>query len=204
MSKKYLLPVLLFLGFGIILLILPSNKQHDIVTPEELLSLVNSPSRFISPDQVADRIIEKDPSMLLVDVRNLDAYLNFTLPGAINIPLENLTDSVNLELLKQEGIDFILFSNGSILSDQAWILGKRLGLSNIYIMKGGLNLWFDCFFNTPVPVESQSASELELYQSRLGVRQFFTGSDLDLSQPGQTETIQVQQKVKKSAAEGGC
>jgi rhodanese-related sulfurtransferase len=204
MSKKYLLPLILFLGFGIVLLILPSNKQHDQITPEALLSQINSPSRFISPDQVADRLIKKDPSMVLVDVRTVENYRNFTLPGAVSIPLGNLNDPGNLELFDQDGIDFILFSNGTIISDQAWILGKRLGIKNLYVMQGGINLWFDNFFKTPVPTDFQAESELELYQFRLGVRQFFTGGNPDQPKPDQAETIQVQQKVKKTAAEGGC
>lgn len=204
MSKKYLLPVLLFLGFGFILLFLPSNKPHELITPEELLSQVNNPSRFISPDMVASRIIEKDPSILLVDVRTSDEFLNYTLPGAINIPLSNISSESSMETLKQNGIDFIFFSNGTIVSDQAWILGKRLGLDNIFIMQGGINLWFDNFFMTPVPSELEGGSEFELYQFRLGVRQFFTGGEINATPASNPETIQVRQKSKKSAAEGGC
>jgi len=57
---------------------------------------------------------------------------------------------------------------------------------------------------TQVPAQTQSESDLELYQFRLGVRQFFTGGEVNTAPVNQTETIQVQPKTKKSAAEGGC
>jgi sulfur-carrier protein adenylyltransferase/sulfurtransferase len=204
MSKKYLLPVFLFLGFGILLIILPAKKSYNETKPEELLNLVNSSSRFVTPDEVAERMIEKDPSLLLIDVRPSEEYLAYTLPGAINIPLEELGSTDQQSILRQEGMDFIFFSTGSITSDQAWILGKRLGLKNLYVMQGGINLWFDNFFMTSAPKESAPASDLELYQFRLGVRQFFTGGDVNTTQSNSSEPVHLETKAKKSAAEGGC
>lgn len=204
MSKKYLLPIFLFLGLAIILLILPSKKSYNEISPEDLLRLINSSSRFITPDEVAERMIEKDPSLVLVDVRSFEEFLSFTLPGAISIPLDELVNPDQQEILSQEGMDFIFFSNGSIISDQAWILGKRLGLENIYVMKGGINLWFDNFFMTSAPPESTASSDLELYQFRLGVRQFFTGGEVQAAPQIPAEAIPLQQKVKKTATEGGC
>jgi len=204
MSKKYLLPVFLFLGLAIILLILPSKKSYNEINPEDLLRQINSSSRFITPDEVAGRMIEKDPSLVLVDVRSFEEFLSFTLPGAINIPLDELINPDQQEILSQEGMDFIFFSNGSIISDQAWILGKRLGLKNIFVMKGGINLWFDNFFMTSPPLESAASADLELYQFRLGVRQFFTGGEVQAAPQAPAETIQLQPKTKKTAAEGGC
>jgi len=204
MIKKYFIPVVLLVGLGLVLVLLPPKKSYDEMPPEKLLRQITSSSRFITPDEIAERMIEKDPSLLLIDVRSSDDYLKFTLPGAINIPFEELLNPEQENILRQEGMDFIFFSNGSILSDQAWILSKRKGLKNIYIMQGGINQWFDNFFvNTP-PGESAPASELELYQFRKGVRQFFTGGDVQATPQNPTETIQLEKRIKKSATEGGC
>jgi rhodanese-related sulfurtransferase len=203
-NKKYFIPIFLLVGLALTLVLLPAKKTNKELLPEELLTLINSTSRFITPDEIASRMIEKDPSLMLIDVRSSEAYLNFTLPGAVNIPLSEMADPNQQEILKQDGMDFVLFSNGSVTSDQAWILGKRLGLKNLYVMKGGINLWFDNFFMTPAPLESQPVSDFELDQFRMGVRQYFTGGEVDAAQPNLPETIQTQQKVKKSAAEGGC
>ena len=204
MNKNYIIPIIVLIGLSLALLLLPEKKFNKEMAPEELLMQINSTSRFITPDIVADRIIKKDPAMILVDVRSPEEYIKYSLPGSMNIPLSSLADSTTLDILDQEGIDWVLFSNDNILADQAWILGKRLGLGNLFVMQGGINQWFDNFFMTQVPAQTQSESDLELYQFRLGVRQFFTGGEVNTAPVNQTETIQVQPKTKKSAAEGGC
>lgn len=204
MTKKYLVPILLLLGLALLLVLLPQKKSYDEMQPKELLQQVCASSRFISPDIVADRIIKKDPSLVLIDVRNTDEYSAYSLPGALNIPLSDLLKPEQTDLLTQDGIDFIFYSNSDIQADKAWILCKRKGLQNIFVLKGGLNAWFSTFFlSEPLP-ETESAAEIELYQFRSGVRQYFTGGTITTPANTQAEKITVTPKVKKAAAEGGC
>jgi sulfur-carrier protein adenylyltransferase/sulfurtransferase len=204
MSKKYIIPVALLLGLALLLVLLPEKKVHDEMAPEELLRHINSTSRFISSDMVADRLIKKDPSMLLVDVRSADLHKDFTLPGALSIPLAGIIQPENIEMLTQEGLDVIFFSTDDILANQAWIICKRKGIKNIYVMKGGLNEWFTSFFKLQPPPETAPSEEIALYQFRLGVQQYFTGADAGTVKKAEPETISITPKKKKSAAEGGC
>jgi rhodanese-related sulfurtransferase len=204
MSKKYIIPIIILVGLGLILVLLPRKKTHEAMPAEELLKQINSSSRFISPDVVADRLIKKDPSMILIDVRSEALYKEFSLPGALNMPMQDIIKPEQYDLLSQEGIDFIFFSTGDVLADQAWILCKRKGLENIYILKGGLNEWFTCFFLLNPPAETVSNDEIALYQFRSAVRQYFTGGEVEPAPKPQAETITVTPKKKKSAAEGGC
>jgi len=204
MNKKYFIPVGILVGLGLILVLLPQKKTYDEMPAEELLRQVASSSRFISPDAIADRIIKKDPSMLLIDVRSEDLFREFSLPGAMNIPIQEIFKPEQTELLSQEGIEYIFFSTDDIIADQAWILCKRKGLKNIYVMKGGLNEWFNTFFLNQPPAETASGEEIALYQFRSGVRQYFTGGVTVTVQKPAGETITVTTKKKKSAAEGGC
>jgi sulfur-carrier protein adenylyltransferase/sulfurtransferase len=204
MSKKYFIPIFLLVGLGLVLVLLPAKKSYKEVQPEELLRQISSQSRFISPDIVADRLIKKDPSLQLVDVRNAEQFLEFTLPGAVNIPLQDIFLPEKQELFTLKGMNYVFFSNGDILSDQAWILCTRKGLKNIFVMKGGLNEWFNSFFLLQPPPETSSSEEIELYQFRNGVKQFFTGGETEVLPKQETETISITPKAKKSAAEGGC
>jgi 3-mercaptopyruvate sulfurtransferase SseA len=204
MSKKYIIPVALLLGLAFILVLLPDKKVYNEMSPEELLRHVNSTSRFVSVDAVADRLIQKDPSMLLVDVRAAELFRDFTLPGAVNIPLTGIIQPDNQEMLTQEGLDFVFFSTDDILADQAWIICKRKGIKNLYVMKGGLNEWFTSFFKLQPPPETAPSEELARYQFRMGVQQYFTGADAGAAKKPEPETISITPKKKKSAAEGGC
>jgi rhodanese-related sulfurtransferase len=204
MDKKYIIPISLLVVLALILALLPQKKAYEEMPATELLKQVTSPARFISPDIVADRLIKKDPSMLLVDVRNIDLYKEYSIPGAVNIPLQEIMKTENQELISQEGIDVIFFSTGEIQADQAWIVSKRKGLEGIYVMKGGLNDWFSYFFIVQPPAETASSEEIALYQFRSAVRQYFTGGEVQTAQKPAPETITVTPKKKKAAAEGGC
>jgi len=203
MARKYIFPVILAVITGIILLILP-EKEPVTTTPQDLLKEINTTARFLTPDDIAARMIEKDPSLLLVDVRSQEEFSGFSLPGAVNIPVREMISPDKREILGQEGMDVVFISNGTLLSDQAWILARRMGLKNAYIMKGGLNQWFENFFMSSGLREEMSATELELHQFRKGVRQFFTGGEIKPAGEVPKENMILVPKTKKSAAEGGC
>lgn len=204
MNKKYILPVILMLTFGVILMLLPERPSIDEIGPEELLAEITNDSRFLGTDDVADRMIRKDPSMILIDARASGAYQQYALPGAVNIPLNEVMKQDWQDYLSQEGFDFVFYSNDDVLADQAWILCRRKGLEHIYIMRGGMNQWFSDFFMNAPPPETAAASEYELYMFRQGVKQYFTGSAVDSPVQSSPEPVIVTPRAKKSKAEGGC
>jgi len=104
MNKNYIIPIIVLIGLSLALLLLPEKKFNKEMAPEELLMQINSTSRFITPDIVADRIIKKDPAMILVDVRSPEEYIKYSLPGSMNIPLSSLADSTTLDILGQEAL----------------------------------------------------------------------------------------------------
>lgn len=204
MIKKYLFPVILLLGLGIVLMLLPPKKTYEENPPEELLRQVSGNSRFLSADLVADRMINSDPSLLLIDVRESALFNEFSLPGALNIPLENILQQENNDILSQEGMDIVFYSTGDLLADQAWMICKRKGMNDIFVLKGGLNEWFNSFFLLQPPLETASSEEIALYQFRNGVKQYFTGSGVLTQANPATEKVTVAPRQKKTAAEGGC
>jgi len=204
MDKKYIIPVALLLVLAVTLVLLPKKKAYEELPATELLKQVTGTARFVSTDEVADRLIRKDPSMLLVDVRSSDQFNEYAIPGSVNIPLQDILKSESQEMLSQEGLDIIFYSTGEVYSDQAWITARRMGKNNIYVMKGGLNEWFSDFFMTQPPAETASGEEITKYQFRSAVRQYFTGGELKTEQKTSGENISVTPKKKKSAAEGGC
>jgi len=79
---------LIAMAFGLVLL--PSYKKNEIIKPEELLKNIVSPERYFSTDEIADKLINQDPSILLIDLRDKKSYDAYSLPNALNIPLDSL------------------------------------------------------------------------------------------------------------------
>lgn len=60
---------------GLIIAAVPENttKQYKL-TAEELLEEINSEMQYISTDEIAHMLVNKDPSLQLIDVRSPDQF----------------------------------------------------------------------------------------------------------------------------------
>lgn len=231
MSKKYqlkrlstrryqlLAALLILLAGGLVLL--PDYQKHEGIEPQLFINKAMSNERFMSTDIVADKIINKDPSVLLVDVRTESEFAKFSLPNAINIPLAKFLDEKAAEVIDQDALDVVLFSNDNFQANEAWLLGNRLGYTNLYVMKGGLNEWFSTIILPKMPDETMPREAFELYTLRKAAGLYFgvgtaevpeikpaikiTPAAAPASAPASAPVKVVpEEKKKKSAPEGGC
>jgi rhodanese-related sulfurtransferase len=200
--------ILIILAGGLVLL--PKYEKHEGIKPEELLSRVISPERYISTDKLADKLINQDPSYLLIDIRDEGSYNNYTLPNAINIPLAKLLDEDSEGFLNQNQYNVVLFSNENFYADQAWVLCNRLDYKNLRVLKGGINQWYNTIINPLKPTENMPAVAFELFSFRKAASMYF-----GVAYPEQYKRADIVKKVpvkkvitvkkkKKAPAEGGC
>jgi sulfur-carrier protein adenylyltransferase/sulfurtransferase len=166
--------ILIILALGLALL--PRKNGPAETGPGILLSSIVEKSRYLDVDQVTHRIIENDPTLLLVDLRPADQFRIFTLPGAINLSPDSLLTKNNIELFSQPGKDKVLFSNADLTAEKAWLLCTRFSLNRIYIMKGGMNELFNTIINQKEISGTPSSADLDLLNFRKAARQFFMGS----------------------------
>ena len=206
---KILATVLIVLAGGLVLL--PKYVKHEGISAEELLSKAISPERYITTDQLAGRIINQDPSFILIDVRNEGSNTDYSIPNAIDIPIKKLFDEESLPYLNQNQFDVIFFSNDNCYADQAWVLCSRRGFKNLRVLNGGLNKWFSTVINPEKPTEDMPKEAFELYSSRKASSMFFgvvypeqvVNKNVKVNKPAPKKVITLKKK-KKKAPEGGC
>lgn len=208
MERKYTILAVLLIVLALGLVILPKQKGQKEIDPKVLLSSVVEKSRYLSVDLVTHRMIENDPTLLLIDLRPADQFKTFALPGAINIQPETLLSQSSLEIFNQPGKDKVLYSNADLSSEKAWLLCSRYSVNRMYIMKGGLNEWFNTIIKEKPVSGSASTTELDLASFRNAARQFFVGAGSTATTtpgtPKAPEKIQTVRKAQTSAAGGGC
>lgn len=205
MSRTYLILALILTALAAGLVLLPSSGRTKQVSPEKLMTEIGNPARYISADRVSARIIDEDPSVLLVDVRPKEQYSEFSLPRAINIPLEKVLDKANRDYLDRKDLDVIFLSNNGLKADQAWILCKRMGYKNLYVMEGGLNKWYNDIMMAKKPPATASSEDFNRYSFRKAAGMFFRGgNDIESQSPGTRKNIIIQRREKKVVKEGGC
>lgn len=205
MSKLYIVLAVVLIGLSGGLLLLPNANQADETDPELLYKAISNKARYLSVDHVAERLINEDPSIMLVDVRSPDQSYDFSLPGSMSIPLDEILMPGWEDYLNQESMDVVLYSNGDVMADQAWILCTRMGYENLYVMAGGLNEWFDVIMQPQRPDETAPSEEFDRYAFRQAARIHFGGGSVQLeSESTSPQPVQIIKREKKTVTEGGC
>lgn len=204
----YLTFVLLILA--LIIALVPQNTIRPYkLTAEQLLAEIRTGTQFISPDEVADKIVQKDPSIQLIDVRNPREFDMFSLPGAINVPLQDILSEGNFDLLNQGTKMNIFYSNGSTEANEAWLLTRQLGYQNNYVLQGGLNYWMETILNPLKPGSVASNDEIARYDFRKAASVALGGGDVSSIAPVSTTSVSTPKPgvvpvKKKKKASGGC
>lgn len=207
-SYQFLALILILLAGGLFLI--PKHQKHDGIPPEQFVKNLLSTERYISTDLLADRMVNQDPVLLLIDTRTTEEFEKFSLPNAIHIPLAQMFDKNLNAYLNQDIYDIVLFANDNFLANEAWMIGNRLGYQRLYVLDGGLNAWFETIIEPPYPKETMSKEAFELYAFRKAAGKYFGVAN---------DTVEIETKVikkkaakkvitkpkkKKKMPEGGC
>lgn len=192
---------------GLIIAAVPENTTKPYkLTAEQLLSELKTDQQFIHPDQVADMLIQKDPSLQLIDVRSSAEFEKFSLPGAINVPLENLLSEDYEYYLNQDIKLNVFYSNGSTAANEAWMIARQLGYKNNYVLRGGLNFWVETVMNPQKPAETSPNEELARYDFRKAASSALGGGAIAPAAEVEVPAAKppIIKRKKKKTVQGGC
>ena len=101
----------------------------------ELLKGLQEGLDHFEPQELADRLLGGDPSIVLVDIRTPREFAVFHIRSAINVQVADLPAA--LAAHKNQGL-LVLYSNGMTHPAQARDSLFRLGFSNVYLLTDGL------------------------------------------------------------------
>ena len=214
LSFRYVILAVVFVILAGGLVVLPKFNPVKGIEPTQLLNDAISPERYISTDELADRLINQDPSILLIDVRSKADYDKYALPGALHVPFKSMLNDEFDVYIDQDDFDVIFYSNDNLIADQAWILSKRLDYKNIHVLKGGMNEWYRTIINPEKPEEIMASNAYDLYAFRKAASMFFGVAYPQKSAPikvqpkpvvvSKPKVIVPKKKKKKMPVEGGC
>lgn len=207
MNPRIILATFL-IPMGLIIAMVPADRTSQFkLTADELLVEVNTKTQYVTPELVADMIIQKDPSLQLIDVRSQAEFEKYSLPGAINIPLSDLLSEDHAGILNQDVKMNILYSNGTLAANEVWMITRQLGYSNNFVLEGGLNYWFEAILNPQKPVSTSPDEEFAKYDFRVSASQALGGGGVIQSAPEQSAAgakPALRPAAKKKKAAGGC
>lgn len=206
-KKRYYFLSAVMVVLALLMAFMPEKQNLRERSPEQLLAELNYDNRFWTTDRVAEMIIQQDPLLLLVDVRSPEEFAAYHLPGALNIPLAEITSPDWADTFADGVHEVVFYSNGTIYASQAWMLLRRQNYNNLYVMRGGLNTWVETILRPTPPRESDPEALHRLYAFRKGASAFFgTGG----AAPSDAPVLSAPAPVKKAGAKpaggggGGC
>jgi rhodanese-related sulfurtransferase len=211
MNSRVILTIAM-VSLGLIIAAVPQNTTRpNKISADQLLVEIKNGQQYINPEEVAEMLIQADPSIQLIDVRTPDDFMIFSLPGAINIPLESILIKENEDLLNQDIKTNVFYSNGTLQANEAWMITRQLGFKNNYVLMGGLNYWIESIANPTKPSASSPNEELARYNFRLAAGRALganqtEGISTEISKDNKalTPSIPKIEKKKKKPVAGGC
>ena len=189
---------------GLVAAILPQKQNSSIeLDAQQLLNEIQLENYVISVDEMANALINNDPEYQLIDVRPEVDYKAYNLPGSLNIPFDSLFSATWAPYIDQIARKNVFYSNGTTLASQAWMLTRQKGYKNNYILRGGLNNWYATIIEPKEPASTEGEEAFFNYETRLGMKQYFTGAGAVSSASSKKAKKPVPRRKKKMVA-GGC
>lgn len=201
MNTRVKISVLL-VGLGILLAFMPVNPGKTFrLNPTELVEKSAAGNSF-TVDEVARFINAEDSTVQLIDLRSDAEFRQCNIPGSVNIPFNEMMTPEWRSLLNNKKMKTIFYSNDDYLANMAWSISTGLGNNKSYVMKGGLNEWFEVIMLSRFDGEQITARENALFENRYRARAAFNQIN---SLPDSLKTKYFDSKrMQRKKLDGGC
>jgi rhodanese-related sulfurtransferase len=126
----------------------------------------------ISAPDLAARIMRREPSLQVIDLRSAADYAQMHIPTARHLSVE--------QLLKERfsGRDaIVLYSDGGAHAAQGWIFLRLRGYRRVFVLREGLYEWMARVMEPRLP-EDASAAERAAFEQAAPLSRFFGGVPL--------------------------
>jgi rhodanese-related sulfurtransferase len=197
-SKILNAAALLFAGIAILAMLFQYVASPGYkVSNSDMLSQAGNDERWILPHEL-NALIENDQlqNFLLVDLRNREEFNRGSLPGAINIPFDQLLEKKALKQLKSRKPVLLVSSKESQASTAGLLLYGK-GFEKVLVMANDYNYVKENVMEQFHPAAAFTRDE----KARYDYHRFFKAAP-KASQPAATQPKIIETQV--ISVEGGC
>lgn len=139
------------------------------VHAKELLTSVERREDHVTPHELATWIVEGRSDYRLVDIRDAQAFAEYHVPTAENVPLAAIADGA-----LSRGDKVVLYGEGGIHAAQAWMVLKGLGYPRVYTLLEGMDAWKDEVL-FPVMPQGPDPEQQARFERAVAVAKYFGG-----------------------------
>jgi hypothetical protein len=169
---------------------------------------LNAREVHIHPGELLATMADRKLNLVMLDVRPEADYNLFHLRGARSVPLGTVKSQVEDLLLEPAANTvFVVMSNDESLATEAWKVLVAEGVSNAYILEGGINNWLNVFAAgepdiTPTPTAPAREKLAYTFPAALGDR--YEAADPNPHEWELEYTPKIKLQIKRDKSGGGC
>jgi uncharacterized protein len=136
-SRKHLIVGTGIFALGLLFIVLPDRKTHLINKVSDPGYVASHTVTMMDVDELAFRIVDREPNTRIIDLRSTDAFATRSLPGSDNIALRDLFSKDWVPILSRRHLKKVLIADDEAQERIAYLLLRELGYDNLTVLQGG-------------------------------------------------------------------
>ena len=155
---------------GVLFIFLPDRKTH-------LVSKVSDPQYIeahdvpvMEVDELAFRIVDREPNIRTIDVRPQEEFAKLALPGSYNAATRDLFGKDWIAILGQRHVKKVFIGDNETQERVACLLLQELGYENLTILRGGFEAFNKTILSPSLYVPTGSRWDEDVKQFRENAR----------------------------------
>jgi rhodanese-related sulfurtransferase len=151
------------IAVGCVLATVPEREPRLIGKASDLAYQRNHPVPLMTADELAFRLLDQNPSIQLVDIRDPESFAKNGLPTAVNIPIEEFFGKQWDAILGARGKTKVFFGEDESAAAAAATLATLLGYKRARVLQGGLREFTNTILQAHEPARELTPEEHDTY-----------------------------------------
>ena len=153
-------------ALGVLLVFLPNRKELLLSKASDEGFIGSQTGKSMTSDELAFRILDHDPLLQIIDVRDSSRSTRSTLPGAVNVPVDEMFGKRWRDVLGQDRKRKVFIADDEASGHKAAALAQHLGYKNVHFLRGGLEEFELTIVNVHIPTGDLTADQRDVYSFR--------------------------------------
>lgn len=157
------------IGAGVIAVATPDYKSRLLAQAGDERTWKSAPIYRMTADELAFRILDRDPSLVLVDVRPAAAFGKASLPGSINVRTADMFGATWRDALGRTGTRKVFVADTEAEAMAAASLALRLGYDDVGVLQDGMAGFTHTILDAKAAPDA-AADQVAMFRADAGVR----------------------------------
>ncbi len=152
---------------GLVVAWLPSKHDRLTARANDAEYRQSHPVDVMTPDELAFRILDHDPMLLIVDVRAAASFAATGLPGSANLPIDEFFAQSSRDTLHRSDTQVVFVGADNTSGVVAATLARELGTERVAALQGGFPALQQTVLDVVPPAGALAGPEKDTWEFRM-------------------------------------